>query len=101
MKQKREYSNVIVHSLQIESKEGEIDESTKALLGKFEFESSEETTFLFSSDAKFNLKGGKADSIVGRSVLINSLPKNPIIEKTVACGVVEECDQDCQKIFAL
>ena len=100
-KQNREYPNVIVHSLQIESKEGEIDETANGLLGKFELESSEETTFLFSSDTKFSLKGGKADSIVGRSVLIESVQKDPMIKKQVACGVVEECDQSCQMIFVL
>ena len=93
--------NVIVHSLQIGSKEGEIDETTNGLLGKFELESSEETTFLFSSDTKFSLKGGKADSIVGRSVLIDSVPNDLIIKEKVAYGVVEECDQNCQKIFVL
>ena len=100
-KQNREYLNVIVNSLQIDDKEGEIDETTIGLLGKFEFESSEETTFLFSSDTKFSLKGGRADSIVGRSVLIESVQKDPMIKKQVACGVVEECDQSCQMIFVL
>ena len=90
-----------MHSLQIESKEGEIGETTNGLLGKFELESSEETTFLFSPDTKFSLKGGKADSIVGRSVLIDSVQKDSMIKEKVACGVVEECDQNCQKIFVL
>ena len=64
-------------------------------------ESSEETTFLFSPDTKFSLKGGNADSIVGRSVLIDSVQKDSMIKEKVACGVVEECDQNCQKIFVL
>ena len=91
-----EYSYVIVYYLQIESKDDEMDESTSGLLGKFKLESSEETTFLFSSDSKFNLKGEKADSIVGRSVVINGSQ-----EDQVACGVMEDCDLNCQKIFFL
>ena len=78
-----------------------MDESKYGLLGKFKLESSEETTFLFSSDSKFNLMGEKADSIVGRSVVIDSLQENSRIKDQVACGVVEDCDLSCQKIFAL
>ena len=96
-----EYSYFIVYHLQIESKDDEMDESAHGLLVKFKLESPEETTFLFSSDPKFNLKGEKADSIVGRSVVIYTLQENSKIKDQVACGVVEDCDLNCQKIFVL
>ena len=96
-----EYSYVIVYHLQIESKDDEMDESPRGLLVKFKLESPEETTFLFASDPKFNLKGEKADSIVGRSVVIYTLQENSKIKDQVACGVVEDCDLNCQNIFVL
>ena len=96
-----EYSYVIVYHLQIEKKDDKMDEGAHGLLVKFKLESPEETTFLFSSDPKFNLKGEKADSIVGRSVVIDTLQENSKIKDRVACGVVEDCDLNCQNIFVL
>ena len=96
-----EYSYFTVYHLQIESKDDEMDESAHGLLVKFKLESPEETTFLFSSDPKFNLKGEKADSIVGHSVVIYTLQENSKTKDQVACGVVEDCDLNCQKIFVL